>query len=88
MYTREYVFIMTVQFVVPGEAEADSSPVHVSSIDSVQYPYWSNKTVDGNFSKKILSMFTYSCIPCHRGVATNWSTNRKKHQVCEILVQE
>lgn len=55
MYTREYVFIMTVQFVVPGEAEADSSPVHVSSIDSVQYPYWSNKTVDGNFSQKILA---------------------------------
>lgn len=50
LYTRGYVFIMTVQFVVPGETEADSCPVHVSLNDSVQYPYWSNKTVDGNFS--------------------------------------
>lgn len=52
---REDTFNITVQFVVPGETEADSSPVHVSLIDYVQYPYWSNKTVDGNFSQNILA---------------------------------
>lgn len=41
------------QFVVPGVTEADSSPVHVSIIDSVPYPYWPNRTVDGNFSQNI-----------------------------------
>lgn len=52
LYTRWYVFIMTLQFVVPGETEADSSPVHVSLID-VPYPYWPNRTVDWNFSQNI-----------------------------------
>lgn len=50
---REDTFNITVQFVVPGETEADSSPVHVSIIDSVIYPYWPNRTVDGNLSQNI-----------------------------------
>lgn len=45
--------VILVQFVVPGETEADSSPVHVSELDSGPYPYWSNRTVDGNTSQKI-----------------------------------
>lgn len=38
------------QFVVPGVTEADSSPIHNSG---GVYPYWPNRTVDGNFSQKI-----------------------------------
>nr|XP_034322282.1 uncharacterized protein LOC105327342 isoform X2 [Crassostrea gigas] len=43
------------QFVVPGKTEADSSPIHVSKLKSGLYPYWPNKTVDGNFSQGILA---------------------------------
>lgn len=50
---REDTFNITAQFVVPGETEADSSPVHVSLIDSVLHPYWPNRTVDGNLSHNI-----------------------------------
>lgn len=45
--------VLPVQFVVPGETEADSSPTHVSQLDSGPYPYWPNRTVDGNSSQKI-----------------------------------
>nr|XP_034320551.1 multiple epidermal growth factor-like domains protein 10 isoform X2 [Crassostrea gigas] len=41
------------QFVVPGVTHADSSPVHVSQLPSGPYPYWPNRTVDGNFSQSI-----------------------------------
>lgn len=40
------------QFVVPGTTEADSSPIHISG---GVYPYWPNRTVDGNFSQGILA---------------------------------
>lgn len=50
LYTRGYVFIMTLQFVVPGETEADSSPVHVSLID-VQVQIF------GKFSEFVLLLF-------------------------------
>eukprot|EP00105_Crassostrea_gigas_P019607 XP_011438156.1 PREDICTED: multiple epidermal growth factor-like domains protein 11 [Crassostrea gigas] len=43
------------QFIVPGVTEADSSKTHVSIIHSKPYPYWPNRTVDGNFSQKIKS---------------------------------
>lgn len=45
--------LFPVQFVVPGTTEADSSLTHVSIIDKKQYPYWPNRTVDGNFSQNI-----------------------------------
>lgn len=44
---------MTVQFVDPGVTEAESSPVHVSQLPSGPYPFWPNRTVDGNFSQDI-----------------------------------
>lgn len=50
---RENIFIITVQFVVPGRIEADSSPIHVSQFSSGPYPYSPNRTVDGNFSQNI-----------------------------------
>ncbi|XP_052692559.1 multiple epidermal growth factor-like domains protein 10 [Crassostrea angulata] len=43
------------QFVVPGVTEAESSKTHVSNLSSGLYPYFSNRTVDGNFSQKILA---------------------------------
>lgn len=46
-------FLFPVQFVDPGTTEADSSQTHVSIIDSKEYPYWPNRTVDGNFSQNI-----------------------------------
>lgn len=42
--------VLPVQFVVPGKTEADSSPIHTSG---GVYPYWPNRTVDGNFSQNI-----------------------------------
>lgn len=41
--------VLLVQFVVPGVTEADSSEIHISGT----YPYWPNRTVDGNFSQTI-----------------------------------
>lgn len=41
------ILIITVQFVVPGVTQADSSPV----FNSGTYQYWSNRTVDGNFGQ-------------------------------------
>lgn len=52
-HERENIFITTVQFVVPSRIEADSSPIHVSQFESGPYPYWPNRTVDGNFSQDI-----------------------------------
>lgn len=49
------MFIITVQFFVPGVTQTDSSPIHISMIDSVPYPLWPNRTVDGNFSQGILA---------------------------------
>lgn len=43
------------QFVDPGTTQADSSKTHVSKIDNKQYPYWPNRTVDGNVSQNILA---------------------------------
>lgn len=40
--------VLPVQFIIPGETQADSSPIHVSG---GIYPYWPNRTVDGNFSQ-------------------------------------
>lgn len=54
------------QFVVPGVTHADSSPVHVSQFPSGPYPYWPNRTVDGNFSQSIRA-----CL--HTAVLTNIS---------------
>lgn len=55
--TRSHIIIiftvLPVQFVVPGTTEADSSKTHVSSFPSGPYPYWPNRTVDGNFSQVI-----------------------------------
>lgn len=42
--------VLSVQFVDPGVTEADSSPIHNSG---GVYPYWPNRTVDGNFSQNI-----------------------------------
>lgn len=42
--------VIPVQFVNPGETQADSSPIHVSG---GTYPYWPNRTVDGNFSQNV-----------------------------------
>lgn len=42
-----YVHVITVQFVVPGVTQAESSLIHNSG------SYWPNKTVDGNFSQTI-----------------------------------
>lgn len=47
------LFIITVQFVNPGVTHADSSPTHVSLFPSGPYPYWPNRTVDGNFSQNV-----------------------------------
>lgn len=47
--------VFPVQFVTPGTTEADSSSVHVSQLSSGPYPYWPNRTVDGNSSQKIKS---------------------------------
>lgn len=44
------LYVITVQFVVPGVTQADSSPVHNSG---GVYPYWPNRTVDGNTSQNI-----------------------------------
>lgn len=41
--------IITVQFVVPGVTQTDSSPIFSSGT----YNYWPNRTVDGNFSQSI-----------------------------------
>lgn len=41
--------VFPVQFVNPGETQADSSPIHVSGT----YPYWPNRTVDGDFSQTV-----------------------------------
>lgn len=49
----EIISIIAVQFVVPGVTHADSSPVHVSQFEYGPYPYWPNRTVDGNFSQNI-----------------------------------
>eukprot|EP00105_Crassostrea_gigas_P015664 XP_011432729.2 PREDICTED: multiple epidermal growth factor-like domains protein 10 [Crassostrea gigas] len=38
------------QFIIPGETQADSSPIHVSG---GIYPYWPNRTVDANFSQTV-----------------------------------
>lgn len=43
------------QFVVPDKTEAASSKIHVSQLESGPYPYWPNRTVDGNFSQTILA---------------------------------
>lgn len=49
--TRLMIFnVFPVQFVDPGTTEADSSPIHNSG---GVYPYWPNRTVDGNFSQNI-----------------------------------
>uniref|UniRef100_A0A8W8NL23 EGF-like domain-containing protein n=1 Tax=Magallana gigas TaxID=29159 RepID=A0A8W8NL23_MAGGI len=45
--------VSPVQFVVPGVTDADSSKTHVSNLSSGLYPYFPNRTVDGNFSQKI-----------------------------------
>lgn len=39
------LYVITVQFVVPGVTQASSSPIHNS--------YWPNRTVDGNTSQDI-----------------------------------
>lgn len=43
-------YVIIVQFVVPGVTQADSSPIHNSG---GVYPYWPNRTVDGNLSQNI-----------------------------------
>lgn len=42
--------VLPVQFVNPGVTQADSSPIHDSE---GTYPYWPNRTVDGNFTQTI-----------------------------------
>lgn len=42
--------VLPVQFVKPGVTQADSSLIHNSG---GTYPYWPNRTVDGNFSQFI-----------------------------------
>lgn len=42
--------VLPVQFVNPGVTQADSSPIHDSG---GTYPYWPNRTVDGNFSQNV-----------------------------------
>lgn len=42
-----FFLIITVQFVVPGVTQTDSSPIFSSGT----HKYWSNRTVDGNFSQ-------------------------------------
>lgn len=42
--------VLPVQFIIPGETQADSSPIHVSG---GIYPYWPNRTVDANFSQTV-----------------------------------
>lgn len=40
-------FVITVQFVVSGVTQTDSSPIFSSGT----YQYWPNRIVDGNFSQ-------------------------------------
>lgn len=42
--------ILPVQFVNPGVTQADSSRIHNSG---GIYPYWPNRTVDGNFTQTV-----------------------------------
>lgn len=42
--------VLPVQFVNPGVTQTDSSTIHISG---GTYPYWPNRTVDGNFSQTI-----------------------------------
>lgn len=46
-------YVLLVQFVVPGVTKADSSEFHISQLNPGTYPYWPNRTVDGNFSQTI-----------------------------------
>lgn len=41
------ILTITVQFVLPGVTQTDSSPI----FNSRTYQYWPNKTVDGNVSQ-------------------------------------
>lgn len=52
MYNSNNKFdgFFTVQFVVPGVTQAESSSMHNSG---GVYPYWPNRTVDGNFSQNV-----------------------------------
>lgn len=39
LYPKEYMYFLTVQFVDPGETEADSSPVHVAQFIPGHIPF-------------------------------------------------
>lgn len=69
LYPKEYMYFLTVQFVDPGETEADSSPVHVAQFYTGPYPFWPNRTVDGNFSQSILACLHTAD---ERGITEAW----------------